>query len=91
LYIPQSKIKDFCQPPLGKGAFDANLKQRDKLGFGDSFDNRIIQKIPEKGNCMFSAFSGNNPHCPGEKTKFLVFLKNFLEKPLSICRKRAIF
>jgi len=33
LYIPQSKIKDFCQPPLGKGAFDANLKQIDKLGF----------------------------------------------------------
>ena len=28
--IPQSKIKDFCQPPLGKGAFIPNLKQLDE-------------------------------------------------------------
>jgi len=33
LYIPQSKIKDFCQPPLGKGAFGAAFKLLDKLGF----------------------------------------------------------
>ena len=25
-YIPQSKIKDFCQPPLGKGAFGTKFE-----------------------------------------------------------------
>ena len=33
--IPQSKITDFCQPPLGKGAFRRNLKQLYKSEFDD--------------------------------------------------------
>ena len=33
LYIPQSKIKDFCLPPLGKGAFFqlSNIAQHHRL------------------------------------------------------------
>ena len=29
--IPQSEIKDFCQPPLGKGALSAAEKEKDIL------------------------------------------------------------
>ena len=32
LTIPQSKIKDFCQPPLHKGAFDAADETEFPLG-----------------------------------------------------------
>jgi len=45
LYIPQSKIKDFCQPPLGKGAFGAAFKLLDKSEFDQSKADRIHWKL----------------------------------------------
>ena len=48
IYIPQSKIRDFCQPPLGKGAFIGNLKQLDKLGFIELLQIPVILSVSEE-------------------------------------------
>ena len=50
LYIPQSKIKDFCQPPLGKGAFVPNLKPPAKLGFYEKMSGGAAKLDAAKEN-----------------------------------------
>ena len=74
MYIPQSKIKDFCQPPLGKGAFGAAFKLLYKLEFVcDIITERkdsvgIINRKREEA-CLFAPLpiEYTQPGIPGGK------------------------